>query len=330
MRAKGIAKFVTCLSAAAGAGLLLCSCSRQHVATTRTTAVAQTMQRQISNATDAGDGDYQTRNLREQLVADPNNLAVRLALADRYWKAGVQELALEHYRFAVERFPENPKIAMLLARALRDYERPVDAMDSLVKFCNRNTNPSADLLSLLGILRDDAGQFAEAEKVYRAAIDQVPGRADLRNNLGYNLLLQGKGKEAAEQLQEALKIDPHSQVANDNLGLALLSQWRDDSQPKEALLRWQSVSDPASAHNNLAAVLIDQRRYSEARNELGIALGYQKDHAAALANLKLVSELDGGAASLRQPSRNSFWKRVKTAFKSHKPSQTAESAANLK
>lgn len=286
------------------------------------------MQRQISNATDAGEGDYQTRNLREQLIANPNDLAVRLALADRYWKAGVQELALEHYRFATERFPNNPKIATLLARALRDSNRPAAAIDSLVNFCNRNPQPPADLLSLLGILQDDAGQFAEAERVYKIAIEQMPARADLRNNLGYNLLLQGRPTEAAEQLHEALQLDPHSQVANDNLGLALLAQWKDDSQPKEALLRWQSVSDPASAHNNLATVLIDQRRYAQARTELEIALSYQKDHAAALENLRLVSELDGRAASPPQPGRNSFWKRVKTAFKSHKPPQTAETAAN--
>ncbi len=324
MKVNTITEYLGCVAAA----LLLCSCSRQHVAAARTTSVAQTMQRQVSNATDVGDGDYQTRNLREQLIADPNNLTVRLALADRYWKAGVQELALEHYRFAVERFPDNPKIAILLARALRDDNRPADAIDALVKFCNRNTNPSPDLLSLLGILQDDAGKFAAAEAVYKKAINEAPARADLRNNLGYNLLLQGRPKEAAEQLQEALKLDPHSQVANDNLGLALLAQWKDDTQPKEALLRWQSVSDPASAHNNLAAVLMDQRRYAQARTELGIALGYQKDHAAALENLRLVSELDGGTATPPRLGRNSFWRRVKTAFKSHQPPQTAQTAAN--
>ena len=76
------------------------------------------------------------------------------------------------------------------------------------------------------------------------------------------------------------------------------------------------MSDPASAHNNLASVLIEQGRYAEARKELEIALSYQADHPAALANFKLVGELDGGPKIPSPASNHSFWKRVKTVFKS--------------
>jgi len=38
-------------------------------------------ERQIRNATDAGDGDYQLRALREKVAADPNGIRVRLDLA---------------------------------------------------------------------------------------------------------------------------------------------------------------------------------------------------------------------------------------------------------
>ena len=38
--------------------------------------------RQIRNAVDAGDGDYQLRALREKVAAEPDNIAVRLDLAN--------------------------------------------------------------------------------------------------------------------------------------------------------------------------------------------------------------------------------------------------------
>lgn len=285
--------------------LLVTGCAHSHLSTTATPTVTETMQRQAIEAIDPGD-------LRHALISNPDDLTTRLALADRYWKAGALELAIDHYRLAADRFPDHPKVAMLLARALRDFNHPQDAIAALEK----SPNPTPDLLSLLGILQDDSGAFPKAETSYRAALAQAPDRADLHNNLGYNLLLQAKPTEAVAEFQAALKIEPHSPLANNNLGLTLLAQWKDDTQPTEALLHWQSVSDPASAHNNLASVLIEQGRYAEARKELEIALSYQGDHAAALANFKLAGELDGGPKNPAPSAHNSFWKRVKTVFKS--------------
>jgi Flp pilus assembly protein TadD len=192
------------------------------------------------------------------------------------------------------------------------------------------------LLSLSGILRDDAGHYTEAEKSHRAALTSAPKLAYLHNNLGYNLLLQGRAKEAADEFREALALEPHSRLANDNLGLALLAQWKTDEQPKEALLRWESVSGPATAHNNLASVLMEQGRYADARKELEIALSYQKDHVAAAANLRLLAELDGKSAAVPKDAGEnarptSFWKRVKNVLAGKNNSQgtpAEESAAS--
>lgn len=282
---------------------------------------------EISNATSIGEGDYQARVLRERVLRDPTDLEARLKLARYYAAAGAPELAIEHYRLATERFPANAELAITLARALRDYGRSPEAIAALVNFCDRNEKPAPGLLSLLGILRDDAGEFTAAEQSYRAAIEEAPNRADLHNNLGYNLLLQDKPQDAAKEFEQALKIEPHSEYAHNNLGLALLAQWRDDSQPEEALLQWQSVSDPASAHNNLATVLMQQGRYADARKELEIALSYDQKNPAALENLKLLSELDGKSAEAPPPARISFWKRVKTVITASKPVSGVETAS---
>jgi Flp pilus assembly protein TadD len=93
-------------------------------------------------------------------------------------------------------------------------------------------------------------------------------------------------------------------VARNNLGLATVSK------PQEAVLHWQSVSDPATAHNNLAALLIEQGKYQEARREIELALGYNRSHSAAIKNLRLVSQLDGKPATAppeRAPGRWARW-----------------------
>jgi len=78
---------------------------------------------------------------------------------------------------------------------------------------------------------------------------------------------------------------------------------------------WQAASDPATAHNNLAAVLIEKGNYPAARKELEIALGYNKAHPAALKNLELVSRLDGGPVLLHVKPSYTRWDRWKTGFK---------------
>jgi Flp pilus assembly protein TadD len=297
--------------------LLLVGCaSRQHAAGVKhnaTYAVTQVMTRQVTNAIDLGEGDIEIRQLRRLLLAEPNNLNLRLQLAERYRLTGSPELGIDHYRLAADRFPANGYVVTLLAKALRDVGRGQDAIAVLVSFCNQHSTASPELLSLLGILRDDAGDFPGAERAYRDAIQVSPKLAYLHNNLGYNLLLQAKPKAAVQEFEQALAIEPRSQFANNNLGLALLAGGTDNGEAKEALMHWQSVSGPATAHNNLATVLIQQKRYAEARKELGIALGYERKLPAALENLALVSELDGKPA-VQAPARNSFWKRVTRVF----------------
>ena len=57
-------------------------------------------------------------------------------------------------------------------------------------------------------------------------------------------------------------------MARNNLGLALANLGETD----QAVANWQSASGPATAHNNLAAVLIEKGNYLSARKELEVAL----------------------------------------------------------
>jgi len=80
----------------------------------------------------------------------------------------------------------------------------------------------------------------------------------------------GRWADAEPAHRQALQLNPRSAVARDNLGLALANL----DQPDQALAAWQAASSAATAHNNLAAVLIEKEKYPEARRQLEIALSY--------------------------------------------------------
>jgi len=267
------------------------------------------MERQVQNAKEVGDGDYETRALRQRMAKEPDNLEVRLALAKRYQAVGSPELALEHYRLAAVRFPENAEVHLLLAKSLRRAGSREEATHMLQEFLAAHPQPTPDFASLLGILLDEQKQWAEGEHAHREALAMAPKSDSLHNNLGYNLLMQWKNDAAAGEFQEALKLNPHSQVARNNLGMALANK------PDQAAVAWQSVGDPAAAHNNMAALLIQQGRYAEARKELDLSLGYNRTYSAALNNLKLVSELDGKPAIITAKPVQTRWGRLKTGLR---------------
>jgi len=267
-------------------------------------------ERQIHNAKDAGDGDYALRTLRETVAAEPDNPAARVALAAAYRERGYPDIALEMCRLAAQRFPESGDVELALVRALRDCNRRPEAIAGLEVFHAAHPQKPPEYSSWLGVLRDESGQWGAGEPAHRQALQLDPSADYLHNNLGYNLLMQGKSQEAAAEFREALKRNPASQVARNNLGMALARQ----DASKEAVANWQAVSDPATAHNNLAAGWIEKGNYAAARSELQIALGYNKNHAAALKNMELVSRLDGNPASIPAKRGESGWARLKRLF----------------
>ena len=287
-------------------GLTVSCASRNNVFTLPPPQPA--MERQIQNAIDLGDGDYQARRLRQRMAEHPDDLEVRMALAKRYETLGSPELELEHYRLAAVRWPEAPEVHLLLGKALRRAGARTEAEHMLRAFLQAHPQTSPEFASLLGIVLDEQKQWSEGERAHREALALSPRADSLHNNLGYNLMMQGKNSDAAAQFEEALKLNPQSAIARNNLGMALANK------PDQAEVNWPSLGDPAAAHNNRAALFIQQGRYDEARKELDLALGYNRTYSAALNNLRLVSELDGKPAVITAKPVQGRWAKVKAGL----------------
>lgn len=285
----------------------LCGCSANgraaHVAVPPMSR-QPVMERQILNAVDAGEGNPRVRVLREKVAGEPQNVALRVELAEAYGKAGFPELELEHLRLAVERFPESDTAVTGLARSLTRRGLASEAAMHLRSFLGKQAKPPSTVLSWAGIAEDELGRYAEGEAWHRRAIEGAPGRDWLHNNLGYNLLMQGRKAEAAEWFRKALELNPSSETARNNLGLALADQ------PDAALAQFRQTAGLAVAHNNLAAYLYEKGDVPGARKELEAAMTYRKDVPQILENLRRMSAEDGQPIRLPAPPNRSFWKSV--------------------
>lgn len=267
------------------------------------------MQRQVLNAVDAGEGNPRVRQLREKIAEEPQNVKVRVELAEEYRKAGYVELELEHLRLLVERFPDSELAVTSLSRSLIRVERASEALMHLESYLRRQQNPAANVLSWAGIANDALGKYNEGEPMHRRALERAPGRDQLHNNLGYNLMMQGRKGEAAEQFRRALELNPASETARNNLGLAL------GDQPAAAITQFRQTSDLAVAHNNLAAYLYEKGDLAGARKELELALEYRKDMPQIVDNLRKIAALDGMPIALPKEGKHSFWKTFARGLK---------------
>jgi tetratricopeptide (TPR) repeat protein len=295
--------------------LTLAGCA-QHIQSAKVVpppSMPAAMARQVRNAIDAGDGDIELRALRGRVISEPENLPARLELGRAYEKRGYPELALDHYRLAAGRFPASSDAHLLLAQALDNSGQSAEAAASLGGFLFAYPQSGPALYSWLGILRDNSGDWKSGEMAHREALAKArASHVDhdyLHNNLGYALLMQGDKENAAIEFRAALKLNPRSEIARDNLGVAVASN------PHEAILNWQSLNEPATAHSNLAAILIEQGKYSEARKELEVALQYNRSNPVALANLKLLSDLEGKPVTIPVQSSATRWSRAKSTWR---------------
>jgi Tfp pilus assembly protein PilF len=288
--------------AAAVALLVLSGCGFRRLAFWRKpptaavpSAVRVAMQKQTSGAFDPASGDRRLQTLTTRLKLDPQDLESRLALARLYETYGLTDDAVEHYQRVINLDGDNLQAVQGLSRAGR--QQPFLAREVLPlaqDFARRHPDSAAALAAAAALL-DAVGDLAAAETMYLDALQMEPEAAWLHNNLGMNLLLQNRVAAAAERFRRALELNPSSAVARNNLGVALARQGGRDAALQVFLA---GGADRATAHNNLAAALLEQDRLEESRAELMAALAARSFFAPALENFRLLLEKDGERRAL--------------------------------
>jgi tetratricopeptide (TPR) repeat protein/SAM-dependent methyltransferase len=164
---------------------------------------------------------------------------------------------------------------------------------------------ASDLSSLLatGVQQHQAGQFAEAERLYRRVLGQDPEQPDALHLLGVLAYQGGRFDAALPLIERALTYQPAAPGYHLNLGNVLLALGRRE----EAIASYRRAVALAPAdpepHNNLGNALIQAGDVEAGISELQHTLRLNPDHANARYNLgnalRESSRLDEAAAAYR-------------------------------
>lgn len=106
----------------------------------------------------------------------------------------------------------------------------------------------------LGVAHDRRGAWGSASRAYDRAAALEPAAAEIANNRGWSLLLQGRWEEAVGALTQAVGIDGENPLYRANLDLALVAL--DDDLPRRR--EGESDADFAARLNDAGVVAAAQ------------------------------------------------------------------------
>lgn len=181
--------------------------------------------------------------------------------------------AVESYEQALALVPDYPTVHFNLANALLASGRPADAIPHFRAALD--TNPSAEVITNLGIALDAHGQHAEAIEQFRHALALAPREPMSYRNLANALVGAGATDEALSLLRQGAVVAPSDPDVHYDLAGLLLERRQYD----EAIAA-------------LRAALALRPNWPEAHNNVGIALGSQGQLSAAIAAFQQALALD--------------------------------------
>jgi Tfp pilus assembly protein PilF len=246
-------------------------------------AVREILQQQTQGAFDPLEGDRRIQTMHARLKLNPQDYAAQLELAAIYESYGLNEDAFDQYLQLLKVEASEPA-ALGLSRTARVAARSVDALPLVEAFAA--IHPSGTSWNEVGLLYDAAGNLKAGEIAFRNSILQDESSDRSHNNLGYNLLLQNDTAAAEVEFRRGLELNPKSATTRNNLGVLLARR----GDLAGALEQFQATADAATAHNNLAVVLLETGQYEQSRQELVKALAIRHYFGPALANFKLVQD----------------------------------------
>ncbi|MEM8556596.1 MAG: tetratricopeptide repeat protein [Bacteroidota bacterium] len=200
---------------------------------------------------------------------------------------------------AVELGPAIPERLNALAQAYEAAQRnPADA-ERLYRQALEVQPALADVRVNLGRLLQAQGRIAEAEEAYRTALAEHPWLPQVHYNLGTLQLQQGQAEAAVASLREAITLDPNHGDALTNLGVYHAMQ--NDAREARRFFERAVQAEPrnANALANLGTFYVQTEQWGRAERTLTRAIEAEPTHADALANLALAYFQQGRSAEAR-------------------------------
>jgi len=144
--------------------------------------------------------------LQDGMAALPDNVGMRLALAEFHMAFAEWEPAIKVYESVLGKSPDNLIAANNLAAILVDHRSDAESHKRALSIANRfETSDNAAFLDTLGWVHFKNGQLDQAIRVLRRAVERDPNAALHKYHLGAALMKKGEEREAREFLQRAVE-----------------------------------------------------------------------------------------------------------------------------
>jgi tetratricopeptide (TPR) repeat protein len=129
--------------------------------------------------------------------------------------------AIEQFKKALEKAPEEPTVIANLADAYFKNNQNQEALDTYQKAIALRPN-DASLMTNLGVVYGKMGKMPESKEAFQKAATLDPANAAQNfYNVGAILVNNGQSKDAADAFREAIKADPNYAEAYYQLGISL-------------------------------------------------------------------------------------------------------------
>lgn len=136
-----------------------------------------------------------------------------------------------------------------------------------------------------GLVHQTTGQFEDALRSLKKAVEFLPDRAEAHYNLGTVFLNMMKSTEAADSFRKAIALEPDHDKATGNLGVALYNLGQLEEAERVVRRAMALRPDSPKTFLTLAMILKNQGRIPEEIQAYRRALSLQPDFAQAHCNL---------------------------------------------
>jgi protein O-GlcNAc transferase len=249
-------------------------------------------------------GDFHgvVANLRKALKLDPfSSPETHFELARALAAIADNDEAMKHVEIAIEKNPTADAIA-LQGGLLLTTGRVQQAVDRLQQAIGLAPD-RADLLSTYALALQHRGDFDLAEQTYRKALHLKPEFAEVRNSLGYLLVLRRQLPQAIVELERTIKDRPVFPQAHYHLALAYTGMSRTEEALASFRIALEQEPRMPDGWEAVGRVLLDSRKYKEAVTAFtrAISLGptAQRYILLSIAHAGL-EDLDGAIAATRK------------------------------
>ena len=194
---------------------------------------------------------------KKALDADPNQVRVRLKLANLFLKRKMWKDALKEFQEIEKLAPGNLTAYQGKAAALIQLDRLDEAEGTLTMVISKDSG-LWQAYALLGNLYSAKKQYGPAIEAYEKAIAINPKNAVLQNRLGDSLIRAGRYQESVDISLKAIQSDTFNQETYNTLGFALFKL----GMFTEACEAFIKGSNEAEAYNKMGILFMETKDYA--------------------------------------------------------------------